>query len=44
MDKSRVIDDTIEVLSINEEGKFFEKGTIDSIIKEIYSFKDKGQI
>jgi hypothetical protein len=28
MDKSRLIDDTIQVTNINREGKFFEKGIL----------------
>ena len=28
MDKSKIIDDTIQVTNINKDGKFFEKGII----------------
>ena len=28
MDKSRIIDDTIQVTNINKDGKFFEKGKL----------------
>lgn len=27
MDKLKLIDETIQVISINKDGKFFEKGT-----------------
>ena len=30
MDRSKIVDDTIQVISINKDGKFFEKGTQNS--------------
>ena len=38
MDRSKIIDDTIQVLSINKDGKFFEKGNLIYHLTLIHSF------